>query len=176
VLLLDLAPGLPPDGVFLGNVRTVLVTHAHPDHCSPFALLWRHWAHRREVLTVIGPAPVLEECHPWLWPDDPVDLVEAVPGRTLICGDHAVRVLAADHEVPTVLHDVAGARRRPAAVRDRHRTPAAADGGGGAGRRLRAGLLEQTFGDVVDHGTRHLDLATFPQQLDRLCASARSPT
>ncbi|MGY2084448.1 hypothetical protein [Blastococcus sp. SYSU DS0539] len=31
-------------------------------------------------------------------------------------------------------------------------------------------LLEQTFGDLVGHGTGHLDLATFPEQLDRLRA------
>ena len=29
-------------------------------------------------------------------------------------------------------------------------------------------LLEETFGDVSDHGTQHLDLATFPDQLRRL--------
>ena len=40
-VLLDLSPALPPDGVSLVGVRTVLVTHAHPDHCAPAALLWR---------------------------------------------------------------------------------------------------------------------------------------
>ncbi|WP_324277293.1 hypothetical protein [Blastococcus brunescens] len=64
VLLLDLAPGLPPDGISLGCVHTVLVTHAHPDHCSPFALLWRHWAALPGPLTVVGPEPVVEECRP----------------------------------------------------------------------------------------------------------------
>jgi adenosylcobinamide kinase/adenosylcobinamide-phosphate guanylyltransferase len=31
--------------------------------------------------------------------------------------------------------------------------------------------LEETFGDVLDHGTRHLDLATFPTELARLRAA-----
>jgi hypothetical protein len=31
-------------------------------------------------------------------------------------------------------------------------------------------LMEQTFGDRLDHGTHHLDLASFPEQLDRLRA------
>jgi adenosylcobinamide kinase/adenosylcobinamide-phosphate guanylyltransferase len=32
-------------------------------------------------------------------------------------------------------------------------------------------LLEETFGDVLDHGTRHLDLHTFPSELSRLRAA-----
>lgn len=31
-------------------------------------------------------------------------------------------------------------------------------------------LLEETFGDLVGHGTGHLDLRTFPRQLGRLRA------
>ena len=53
-VLLDLSPALPPDGVSLACVRTVLVTHAHPDHCAPAALLWRHWALPDERLTLAG--------------------------------------------------------------------------------------------------------------------------
>src|SRR3954471_16712512 len=105
-VLLDLTPALPPDGVSLARVHTVLITHAHPDHCSPFALLWRHWVRPGEPLTVVGPAPVLEECRPWLAPDAPVRLVEAVPGGLLDSGGYRVRPLPADHEVPTVLYDV----------------------------------------------------------------------
>jgi adenosylcobinamide kinase/adenosylcobinamide-phosphate guanylyltransferase len=170
VLLLDLAPGVPPRGISLERVRTVLVTHAHPDHCSPFSLLWRHWTQEAESLTVVGPAPVLEECRPWLGPDDPVGLTEAGPRDVLACGGYEVRVLAADHEVPTVLYDVTGP--------DGDRLLYATDTGPlpdstveatrGAGYDLV--LMEQTFGDVLDHGTSHLDLATFPGQLDRLRA------
>jgi adenosylcobinamide kinase/adenosylcobinamide-phosphate guanylyltransferase len=169
-LLLDLAPGPPPGGAFLGDVRTVLVTHAHPDHCAPFALLWRHWARLPAQLTVVGPAPVLAECRPWLAPDDPVRLVEVAPGDLLRCGTHLVRVLAAEHEVPTVLYDVTG--------EDGERLLYATDTGPLPAATVEATraatydivLLEETFGDVVDHGTSHLDLTSFPEQLARLRA------
>lgn len=171
VLLLDLAPGAPPSGISLAGVHTVLVTHAHPDHCSPFALLWRHWAGLREPLTVAGPAPVLEACRPWLGPDDPVVLTAVSPGAVLECGDHRVRVLAADHEVPTALYDVTGPDGgRLLYATDTGQLPAATVAATrGAGYDLV--LLEQTFGDFRDHGTGHLDLATFPEQLRRLRAN-----
>ena len=107
-LLLDLAPGTPPPGTRLDGVHTVLVTHHHPDHCSPFSLLWRHWARRAEPLTLVGPAPVLAEGLPWLAPGDPVRLVEVSPGDVLDLDGYRVRALAAQHEVPTVLYDVTG--------------------------------------------------------------------
>jgi adenosylcobinamide kinase/adenosylcobinamide-phosphate guanylyltransferase len=168
VLLLDLAPGVPPDGLFLGAVHTVLVTHDHPDHCSPFSLLWRHWAHRGEPLTVVGPAPVLEACRPWLGPDDPVVLTPVSPGDVLRCGEFSVRALAADHEVPTVLYDVTGPDGgRLLYATDTGPLPAATV----AATRDAAFdvvLIEETFGDVRDHGTGHLDLVTLPDQLRRL--------
>ena len=168
VLLLDLAPGTPPDGVSLAGVRTVLVTHDHPDHCSPFALLWRRWASLGEPLTVVGPRPVLEACRPWIGPDDPVTLREIRPGDSLELDGYLVRALRADHEVPTVLYDLTG----PAGDRLLYATdtgplpePTVAAVRGAA---FDIVLLEQTFGDAVDHGTRHLDLETFPAQLRRL--------
>jgi ribonuclease BN (tRNA processing enzyme) len=151
-------------------VRTVLITHAHPDHCSPFSLLWRHWARRAEKLVVLGPAPVLDECRPWLAPDDPVDLVEIVPGGSVQCAGYVVRALAAHHEVTTVLFDVTGP--------DGSRLLYATDTGplpeatvaAARGAAYDLVLMEETFGEVLDHGTRHLDLATFPRELDRLRA------
>jgi phosphoribosyl 1,2-cyclic phosphodiesterase len=168
VLLLDLAPGLPPDGIALERVHTVLVTHAHPDHCSPFALLWRHWARLTGRLTVVGPAPVLDEYRPWLAPDDPVVLTAVAPGGTLRCGDHEVRALVGDHEVPTLLYDVTGPDGdRLLYATDTGPLPAATvEATRGAAYDLV--LIEQTFGDHVMHGTRHLDLTTFPAQLDAL--------
>jgi phosphoribosyl 1,2-cyclic phosphodiesterase len=167
VLLLDLAPTLPGE-VCLADVHTVLVTHAHPDHCAPFALLWRQWARPGQPLTVLGPAEVLDACRPWLAPAGSVVLVEVEPGSSLICGGYRVRALAADHEVPTVVYDVTAP--------DGHRLLYATDTGplpaatiaalGGAAFDLV--LLEETFGDALDHGTRHLDLATFPAELARL--------
>lgn len=169
-VLLDLSPALPPDGVSLAGVRTVLVTHAHPDHCAPAALLWRHWVLPDERLTIAGPADVLEQCRPWLAPGAPVDLVEAVPGRTLRCDGYEVRVLPADHEVPTVLYDLTGPDgARLLYATDTGLLPDAAVEAV-AGAEFDVLLLEETFGDRLDHGTGHLDLAGFPVQLDRLRA------
>jgi phosphoribosyl 1,2-cyclic phosphodiesterase len=167
-LLLDLAPGPPPGGISLERVHTVLVTHAHPDHCSPFALLWRHWARLDRPLTVVGPPPVLEECRPWLAPDDPVVLAGIAPGETLVCGGHRVRALAADHEVPTVLYDVTDADgRRLLYATDTGPLPAGTvEAVRGAAYDLV--LVEETFGDHLGHGTKHLDLASLPEQLARL--------
>jgi phosphoribosyl 1,2-cyclic phosphodiesterase len=168
VLLLDLAPGTPPDGVSLADVRTVLVTHDHPDHCSPSALLWRHWAGLREPLTVVGPQPVLEACRPWLAPDDPVTLREIRPGDSMELDGYVVRGLDADHEVPTVLYDLTG----PGGDRLLYATDTGplpeATVAAVRGAAFDVVLLEQTFGDAVDHGTGHLDLETFPAQLRRL--------
>ena len=170
VLLLDLAPGLPPGGISLGRVHTILVTHAHPDHCSPFALLWRHWARTPGPLTVVGPAPALEECRPWLAPDGAVRLETVEPGDVLDLGGYRVRSLAADHEVPTLLYDVTGPDGgRLLYATDTGPLPAATVAAT-RGAEYDVVLLEQTFGDVHDHGTAHLDLATFPDQLARLRA------
>jgi phosphoribosyl 1,2-cyclic phosphodiesterase len=170
VLLLDLAPGLPPGGTSLEHVHTVLITHAHPDHCSPFALLWRHWAQVSTPLTVVGPAPVLDECRPWLAPDGPVVLTEVRPGDVLDVRGHRVRALAADHEVPTVLYDVtAPDGGRLLYATDTGPLPAATVQAT-RGAAYDVVLLEQTFGDLHDHATSHLDLATFPVELGRLCA------
>lgn len=169
-VLLDLSPALPPDGVSLAGVHTVLVTHAHPDHCAPFALLWRHWAQPGAPLTVVGPPDVLAECRPWLAPDAPVELLAVEPGRRLLLRGYDVRVLPADHEVPTVLYDVTGP--------DGGRLLYATDTGPLPEAAVEAVtdadfdlvLLEQTFGDHLEHGTRHLDLVSFPAQLERLRA------
>ncbi len=169
-LLLDLAPGPPPDGILLSGVRTVLVTHDHPDHCAPLALLARQWVRRDDPLTVVGPASVLEALRPWLGPGHPVELVEVAPGQRLHVGGYDVRTVAAAHDVPTVLYDVTGpAGDRLLYATDTGPLPDAAV------EAVRAAafdlvLLEETFGDRTDHGTGHLDLATFPVQLDRLRA------
>ncbi|RBY85507.1 MBL fold metallo-hydrolase [Blastococcus sp. TF02A-30] len=168
VLLLDLSPALPPVDVPLTDVATVLVTHAHPDHCAPFALLWRQWVRRGQPLTVAGPAGALDECRPWVAPDDPVAFVELTPGDERVLGGYRVRALAAEHEVPTLLYDVTG----PDGGRLLHATdtgpllPETLERVRGAG--FDVVLLEETFGDHLAHGTAHLDLAGFPVELDRL--------
>ena len=168
VLLLDLAPGVPPGGISLEHVHTVLVTHDHPDHCAPLGLLARQWVRRAEPLTVVGPGPAVEACRPWVGPHDPVEFIEVGAGRTVQCGGYRIRTLAADHDVPTVLYDVTGP--------DGGRLLYATDTGPLPEATVAACrdadydvvLLEETFGDLSDHRTRHLDLVTFGRQLRRL--------
>ncbi|WP_040336762.1 MBL fold metallo-hydrolase [Candidatus Blastococcus massiliensis] len=169
-VLLDLSPALPPDGLSLAGVHTVLITHSHPDHCAPFGLLWRHWARPDDPLTIVGPADALETCRPWLAPDAPVELVVAEPGRPLRRRDYEVRVLPAEHEIPAVLYDLTspGGGRLLYATDTGPLPEAAVEAVRGAS--FDVVLLEQTFGEKLDHGTCHLDLATFPVQVDRLRA------
>jgi adenosylcobinamide kinase / adenosylcobinamide-phosphate guanylyltransferase len=178
-LLLDAGPDMPvaaaEAGIDLAGVRTVLVTHAHHDHLTPAHLLARSWAGRDEPLAVIGPAGVLDACRHWLGPHDPVELVEVAPGDVLERDGFVVRVLAAAHGTgadlladEAVLYDVTA----PDGGRLLHATdtgplPAATlDAVRGAAYDVV--LLEQTFGRRRDHGTGHLDLATFPVELARL--------
>jgi adenosylcobinamide kinase/adenosylcobinamide-phosphate guanylyltransferase len=52
----------------------------------------------------------------------------------------------------------------------RQRPAPRADGSGPARIGVRPRAAGGTFGDALDHGTRHLDLATFPAELARLRA------
>ena len=84
-LLLDLGPDVPRSALRLGRslaaVRTVLLTHAHPDHTGPPALLWRSWSTRADVpLRVVGPPAAVAACREWVGPADPVTFVEVSPG------------------------------------------------------------------------------------------------
>jgi adenosylcobinamide kinase/adenosylcobinamide-phosphate guanylyltransferase len=173
-LLLDCGPevarGAERAGRSLAGVRHVLVTHEHPDHCDPAALLWRRWAGRREPLEVLGPPTVVEACEPWVGPGDPVRLRAVSPGDSLRLGPHRVRALAGAHDVPVLLWDVTG----PSGARLLYATdtgplpPETVEAV--AGRAYDLVLLELTFGTRTDHGTGHLDDATFPRELARLRA------
>lgn len=176
VLLIDCGPEVPAaasrHGASLAGVRSLLITHGHPDHVGPAALLFRHWAGRREPLDVYAPQGALDLLSDWIAPTDPVQLHAIAAGETFETLDYTVNVLPADHGDSTigdaVLYDITGI--------DSTRLLYATDTGPLPAETLQAVtgacfdivLLEQTFGDVVDHGTRHLDLMTFPEQLRRL--------
>lgn len=174
-LLLDCGPEAPRAaaraGLALDSVRHLLLTHAHPDHVGPAALLWRSWAERREPLEVLGPPAALDLLRDWIAPADPVVLRPVAAGERHRLDGYDVRVLAAAHggdgSGGAVLYDVASETGRLLWATDTGPLPAetVAACTGAAFDLL---LMEETFGDRTDHGTEHLDLASFPRQLVRL--------
>jgi adenosylcobinamide kinase/adenosylcobinamide-phosphate guanylyltransferase len=173
-LLIDCGPEVPRQadraGVGLAGVTTILLTHAHPDHVGPMALLWRSWAKRTEPLQILGPSSALDLCRDWIGPADPVTLTPLQAGEEIHVGDHTIQVLAAAHAgsaqdiltADAVLYDVTGP--------DGARLLYASDTGplprstreAISGRAYDIVLLELTFGGRTDHGTGHLDFTTFP--------------
>jgi adenosylcobinamide kinase / adenosylcobinamide-phosphate guanylyltransferase len=173
-LLLDCGPETPQAaqraGADLTRLRHVLVTHAHPDHCAPAFLLFRSWV-SGEPLDVLGPPAVIEQARMWVAPDSPVRFVTVTAGDRVGLGRYDVRVHASRHGAPGegVLYDVTTPAGRLFYATDTGPLPeatveAVADAA------FDVVLLEETFGDHLDHGTDHLDLATFPEQLRRLRA------
>lgn len=172
--LLDCGPETPRSaehaGVSLRGVRHVLFTHDHPDHTAPAFLLYRSWVtEAAEPLDVVGPPEVVERARMWLAPDTPVRFHTVRPGDILDLAGGRVTALAAAHIPGAVLYDLATPTARVLYATDTGPLPAATL----AAARDAAYdvvLLEQTFGDHVDHGTAHLDLVTFAEQVRRLRA------
>ena len=175
-----------PGGVDLTGVRTVLITHDHPDHLDPAFLLAWSWASARGLL-VAGPADAVERCRDWVGPEAPVEF------RTLMAGDELtvdgadgagagadgvlrIRALPAahsttgglEHDGSALLFEVAGTDATLLYATDTAALP----------HETLAGpydvvLLELTFGDTTDHGTAHLDLPAFGHEVARLRADGR---
>lgn len=170
-LLLDSGPETPRAaeraGADLSRVRHVLITHQHPDHCSPAFLLFRSWV-GDGPLDVVGPPDVVEMCRMWVAPDSPVRFVAVSPGDRLRLGEYDVRVHAARHGPAgaSVLYDVATDRRLLYATDTGHLPEETVEAVRGAAFDIV--LMEETFGDKADHGTDHLDLTAFAAQVRRL--------
>lgn len=154
-------------GVALHGVRHVLLTHDHPDHTAPAFLLYRSWVAGAEPLDVVGPPSVVASARQWLAPDTHVRFHEVAPGDDLVLAGATVRVLAANHPGDAVLYDVAAPSGRVLHACDTGPLPEAALAAV-TGAAFDVVLLEETFGDLVDHGTQHLDLPSFADQLRRL--------
>ncbi|WP_235735033.1 bifunctional adenosylcobinamide kinase/adenosylcobinamide-phosphate guanylyltransferase [Nocardioides alcanivorans] len=179
-VLLDCAPSTPLAaerlGISLADVSLVLFTHQHSDHFSPATLMYRSWS-SAAPLTVAGPPDVVRTAAQWVLPDSGVDFVPVRPGDSFTHGAHRVRVLAADHatglgvedEPDAVLFDVSGPSGRVLYATDTGPLPEATVGAV-RDAAFDAVVLEESFGDKHDHGTRHLDLTTFPEQVRRLRA------
>jgi adenosylcobinamide kinase/adenosylcobinamide-phosphate guanylyltransferase len=160
------------------DVHHVLITHAHPDHLDPALLLWLDWNPTPHTVHVWGPPAVVAACRDWIGPRTPVELHTVAPGDTLSLdcphGMYVARVIAARHDGRThdavaaeaVLYDLSG----PQGGRVLYATDTGPLDDLEAMRDAAYDviLIEETFGDHVDHGTGHLDLATLPVMLERL--------
>ncbi len=165
-LMLECGPDAPRSAARLGRslagVRHLLVTHAHPDHWGPPALMWRSWTQARHPLDIVGPPAVLASVAEWAGEQQPVRPHAVKAGDRLRVGGYNVRVLAAAHSTPTVgpavLYDLTGP--------DGTRLLWATDTGPLPARTLDevrnaaydVVLLEETAGDAGDAGPHHHDL------------------
>lgn len=169
-LLLDCGPEAPRQalraGADLTGLRTVLVTHAHPDHFDPALLLYRGWA-ADDPLEIVGPQPVVDACTPWLGRDSSVTLTTVEPGMVLDLQGYRVRALTARHLGPgqAVLYDVLGPDGHRLLYATDTGPLTAADAAQLAGARFDVVLLEETFGDQPVPAADHLNLQTFARTL-----------
>jgi adenosylcobinamide kinase/adenosylcobinamide-phosphate guanylyltransferase len=172
-LLIDCGPEIPRAatrlGISLSRVRTMLLTHAHPDHLGPQALWWRSWGRTAGPLQIIGPPAALDVCRPYLEPDDPVELVAVSPGDVVAAVRHRVTALAATHGGPEI---------GPAVLFDVDHTLLYATDTGPLGEQTltalatdyAAVLLEETLGTAAPtpgHAEHH-DLAAFGETVAEL--------
>ncbi|MBM3689070.1 MAG: bifunctional adenosylcobinamide kinase/adenosylcobinamide-phosphate guanylyltransferase [Actinobacteria bacterium] len=187
-VLLDAGPAVPGAvaraGRSLRDVHHVLVTHAHPDHLDPALLLWLSWNPTPHTVHVWGPPSVRLACTDWVGPHTPVEFHDVGPGDMIALdtpeGTWHARVHAAAHNAAlfggshddiaadSVLLDVTDTRgSRLLYLTDTGPLP---DSTVAALTRASADLvlIEETFGDHVDHRTGHLDLATLPHALAAL--------
>lgn len=176
-LLLDCGPETPRAALRYGNglqrVSHVLITHNHPDHSAPMALLARGWAGRTEPLTVVGTEAVIASWCLWVGPDDPVRWRVVLPGDLLDADGYAVRVLGAAHgDEQAVVYDVTGPTgERLLYATDTGPLPEATTTAT-TDAEYDLVMLEATFGDRrgpgTPTGTDHLDLSSFADQMVRL--------
>lgn len=181
VILLDCGPTTPhlPPPLDLTQVEHVLITHGHPDHLHPAFLLTRSWVPESGPLHVWGPASAIDLCRDWCAPQAEEFLHVVRPGDQITLptahGAVDVRVLAARHDHGNGDIHAAEAVLYSLTSLDGSSLLYATDTGPfeptAVGLPTVAHdvvLIDATFGDTLDHGTGHLDLATLPAQLDAL--------
>lgn len=196
-VLVDAGPAVPGAiaraGRSLREVRHVVVTHAHPDHLDPALLLWLSWNPTPHIVHVWGPPTVAAACRHWVGPQTPVEFHDIGPGDEIVLdtpeGPWRARIHAAAHDAEpfggspdalaadAVVLDIADPHgARLLYLSDTGPLPEATlEGLRDANADI--AMIEETFGDHVDHRTGHLDLATLPQTLNDLRrASAIAPS
>ncbi|HSO03587.1 MAG TPA: bifunctional adenosylcobinamide kinase/adenosylcobinamide-phosphate guanylyltransferase [Candidatus Limnocylindrales bacterium] len=178
-LLIDPGPDAGSGGIDLTGVRTVLITHDHPDHLDPAFLLAWSWASGPGLL-VAGPADAVERCRDWVGPQAPVEFRELAAGDELTLdgadGELRIRALPAahstagglEHDGTALLFEVAATDATLLYATDTATLPHETLSGP-----YDVVLLELTFGDTTDHGTAHLDLPAFGREVARLRANGR---
>ena len=204
VVLLDLGPDTPRSaeraGAVLADVEHIVISHGHPDHLEPAALLWRSWLATPTPLQFHGPAAALELVEPWLPPAESstagslahgaVELrpIAAGEARELAtqAGNYTVHALAANHDDPQRSDETSAGSdiHRTSALAyliegpDRTRVLYATDTArlpsetiaALADAALDVMFLDETFGTHYTHNTGHHDLRTFEEQLGELRA------
>ena len=173
-LLIDPGPDIGSGGVPLTGVRTVLITHDHPDHLDPAFLLAWSWAGGPPLL-VGGPPDAVERCQHWVGPDAAVSFLPLAAGDEFSAGDLHVRAFPAAHSVlagrvhdgTALLYEVTGDARLL------HASDTAALPHEQLGGPYDLVLLECTFGERTDHGSAHLDLPSFAAEVTALRAAGR---
>ncbi len=136
-LLLDCGSEVPRAaervGADLTGLRHVLITHAHPDHCSPAFLLFRSWV-GDAPLDVVGPADVIEQARMWVAPDSPVRFVTVSPATGSASATSTSGCSPPEHEGDAVLYDVSTTDARLLYATDTGPLPQAHAGRGHGGR------------------------------------------
>jgi len=181
VIMIDSGPTTPYraslGGISLRQVEHLVLTHGHPDHLAPSILLWREWISDLVTLHVWGPPMAIDLCRDWVGPESPVAFHAIVPGDILTLPTHSgayeLRAIAANHDPRG--HDVIAGEaliydlESPAGERLLYATdtgPFTAEILTAIGsREYDCVLVDESFGDTLDHGTGHFDLATLPLSL-----------
>jgi adenosylcobinamide kinase / adenosylcobinamide-phosphate guanylyltransferase len=178
-LLIDPGPDAGAGGHDLTGVRTVLITHDHPDHLDPAFLLAWSWA-SGPALVVAGPSEAIERCRQWVGPDAPVEFRALVAGDVLAvdgpAGPLRVRALPAahstrgghEHDGTALLFEVTSGDAALLYATDTAALPHVHLDGP-----YDVVLLELTFGDTTDHRSAHLDLPSFGHEVTRLRTDGR---
>jgi adenosylcobinamide kinase/adenosylcobinamide-phosphate guanylyltransferase len=169
VLLLDCGPDVPRAaarfGASLAGVRLILLGHAHPDHCTPDALMCRAWSTSAgQPLEILAPEAAVRLFGAAADPAAPLTFTAVRAGDELLRGGYRIRVCPARHagpEIgPAVLYDVTG----PGGERILYAVDTAplpdAELPGDPQRPYDLVLLEETYGDRGGDGDHH-DLESF---------------